>query len=242
LQRVAKRIILGSKLTKKIWRTKDIFLTAQQAKELDRRIISDFAMPSILLMENAGRAVAEEVIKEKVRSRRIAIFCGRGNNGADGLCAGRHLISQGFNPDIYLLGSCTQLKDEARVNLDILLRLKVKIQEVTSQNISLIKRRIKNYGIIIDALLGIGIKGEVSGLLAETINLINASKAYVIAVDIPSGLDATSGEVCGVAVKADKTVTFMAKKTGMIINKGKDLCGKIKLKDLGFPFPNQISL
>jgi len=209
-------------------------LTTRQAKKLDSKAKDRFGVPTILLMENAGRAVSEEVIKNiPVRKSKIAIFCGRGNNGGDGLCAARHLMAKGLSLDVYLCGRHNQVKGEAKVNLDILLKLKKDVFEINQRTLKLIKRKIHHYGLIVDALLGVGLRGEVSGIDASVINLINSSSAQVISVDIPSGLDANSGKALGSCIKADKTVTFIAEKRGM--GKGKDFCQEIIIKDLGIP-------
>jgi len=209
-------------------------LTAAQAKALDKKANEEFGISTLLLMENAGRSVSEEALKI-LRSRRgkTAIFCGTGNNGGDGFCAARHLLAAGIKPDIYLAAKSGDVKNEAKANLGILLRLRQKITEVSPDNLFLIKEKIGKYGLIIDALLGVGLKGRIRYVYQELINIINASKAYVLSVDIPSGLDATSGRVPGVCVKADKTVTFVAKKRGMVSRPGKIYCGEILVRGIG---------
>jgi len=207
-------------------------LTAAQSGALDKKAVQEFGVPVLLLMENAGRSVSEEALKIlQTRQGRVAIFCGTGNNGGDGFCAARHLLTAGIRADIYLAGRIADVKNEARVNLDILLRLKQKITQASPGNLYLIKG--KKYGLIIDALLGVGLKGKIRYLYQELINIINASKAYVLSVDIPSGLDASSGKAAGDCIKADKTVTFVAKKRGMISNFGRACCGDILVRSIG---------
>lgn len=211
-------------------------LSVRQARNLDVKARVKLGIPTILLMENAGRAVSKEVLKV-IRGRRmkVALFCGKGNNGGDGFCAARHLLARGINPDVYLCGNINEVKGEAKVNLEILLRLKKKVLQVNSNNLKAIQARIPGYSLIVDALLGVGIKGLVKGIFADIITAINQSKAYVLSVDIPSGLDANTGRVLGVSVKADRTVTFVAKKKGMVRAWGNKLCGKIITEDIGFP-------
>jgi ADP-dependent NAD(P)H-hydrate dehydratase / NAD(P)H-hydrate epimerase len=210
-------------------------LTAAQAKALDKKAKDKFGIATLLLMENAGSAISEEALKtlQDRPQGKVAIFCGTGNNGGDGFCAARHLWTAGIKPDVYLAGGIGDVKNEARVNLDILLRLEQKITQVGVSNLSLIKAGISKYGLIIDALLGVGIKGKIRHVYQELINIINASKAYVLSVDIPSGLDATSGKVLGCCVEADKTVTFVAKKRGMVSNAGRKYCGEVLVKNIG---------
>jgi NAD(P)H-hydrate epimerase len=210
-------------------------LTAKKAKEIDLRARDKFNISTLVLMENAGRAVAEEVIKMLRGKRTVAIFCGKGNNGGDGFVAARHLLPKGIKPEVFLVGYICDVQNEARVNLDILLRLKQKIIEIEEENLHLVKSKISKYYFVIDALLGVGLSGEVKGIYRDLIGIINTSKAKILAVDIPSGLDATSGKVLGCCVKADKTVTFVAKKRGMVVGEGPKHCGRIVVKDLGIP-------
>ncbi len=211
-------------------------LTAKETKNIDIKAKEIFGISTLVLMENAGRAVAEEAVKMLCGKKSVAIFCGKGNNGGDGFVATRHLLTHGVKPDIFLAGKINEVKNEARTNLEILLRLKQKITEVEEENLYIVKNRISKYKLIIDALLGVGLAGEVRGIYRDLIGIINTSKAYILSVDIPSGLDATTGKVLGCCVKADKTVTFVAKKRGMIIGDGPKHCGKIIIRDLGMPF------
>jgi NAD(P)H-hydrate epimerase len=214
----------------------NLTITGQEAKALDIKAKEKFGISALVLMENAGRGVAQEVINILRGNRRIAIFCGKGNNAGDGFVAVRHLLTHGIKSDIFLAGNISVVENEAKINLETLLKLKQKIIEVDEEKIPLVKNRISKYRLVIDALLGIGLSGEVRGIFRDLIGIINASRAHVLSVDIPSGLDATTGKVLGCCVKADKTVTFMAKKRGMVIAEGPRYCGRIVVKDLGTPF------
>ena len=214
-------------------------LTARQAKELDEKLKNKYGISTLVLMENAGRAIADTAVKlvKQHKLTSIAVFCGRGNNGGDGLVAARHLLTKGINVDVFLLGSPQDLKNEAKINYEILKKLKKKISTVQSiEEFKEIKKRIKRYDLIIDALLGIGLKGEVKGLMREVIEVLNISRIPVIAVDIPSGLDARSGKGLGCAIKAAYTVTFIAVKKGLLTKEGSFYSGKVKVCDLGIPF------
>jgi hydroxyethylthiazole kinase-like uncharacterized protein yjeF len=210
-------------------------LTAQQAKAIDTKARDKLGISTLVLMENAGRAVAEEVLKSIGSKKAVAIFCGKGNNGADGFVAARHLLTRRIKADLYLAGEISDVQNEAKTNLEIHLALKQKIIEVNGKNLHLVKNNIYRYSLIVDALLGVGLKGEVKGIFRDLIETINTSKAYILSVDIPSGLDATTGEVLGSSVKADKTVTFVAKKRGMVLGDGPQYCGRVVVKDLGIP-------
>jgi len=225
-------------------------LTAKTAKDIDTKAKDKLGISTLVLMENAGRQVAEEALDLLLDNKSLAIFCGntrrkmmlrcatfcgKGNNGGDGFVAARHLLSYGLRPDIFLAGRIKDVENEARVNLEILLKLKQKVIEVGEENLDLIKNKISKYTLIIDAFLGVGLAGEVRGIFRDLIGIINLSKAYILSVDIPSGLDATTGKVLGCCVKADKTVTFVAKKRGMVLGDGPKYCGRVVVRDLGIP-------
>ncbi len=208
-------------------------LTTRKAKDIDIKAKDTFGISTLVLMENAGRVVAQEAIKTISDKNKVAIFCGKGNNGGDGFVVARHLLLYGIKPDVFLAGKIQDIENEARVNSDILLNLKQKIIEIEEENLDLVKEKIFEYNLIIDALLGVGLKGEVKGICRDLIGIINTSKAYILSIDIPSGLDATSGKALGCCIKADKTVTFVAKKRGMAVGEGEKFCGRIIVADLG---------
>ncbi len=210
-------------------------LTTKSAKAIDLKAKDILGISTLVLMENAGRQIAEETIKILGKKKSVGVFCGKGNNGGDGFVTARHLLAWGIKPDIFLAGEISDVENEAKTNLEILLKLKHKITEVAEENLHLIKNKISKYDLIIDALLGVGLAGEVRGIYRDLIGIINTSKAYILSVDIPSGLDATTGKVLGCCVKADKTVTFVAKKRGMVVGEGPKFCGKVMVKGLGIP-------
>jgi len=219
---------------------KDIGISAQGARALDAKAQRHYAVPALLLMENAGRQVAEEALRilgkyGRQRRNAVAVFCGKGNNGADGLCACRHLLTRGITCEAWLVAGSCRPSEEARKNLTMLLRLGQRVRRLDGASLPLVRKRIASYRLIIDAPLGVGLSGVVSGVYAGLIPIINSSKAHVLSVDVPSGLDATTGKAHGVCVRAHTTVTFVAKKRGMLKDDGKRLCGRIVVADLGVP-------
>ena len=123
------------------------FITAHEAKNIDFKARDSLGIPTLVLMENAGRQVAQEALKMLHRGKRVVIFCGKGNNGGDGFVAARHLLVKGIRPDIFLAGKINAVENEARQNLDILLRLKTKIIEVAGENLYLLKNRVLRYNL-----------------------------------------------------------------------------------------------
>jgi hydroxyethylthiazole kinase-like uncharacterized protein yjeF len=217
-----------------IMRKSERVLTAAQAKALDKMALERFGIPVLVLMENAGRSISDEAIKILRNKRdKVAIFCGKGNNGGDGFCAARHLLTAGIKSDVYLVGKIKDVENEARINLSILLKLKQKIIEIKPKDCSLLKNRVKESSLIIDALLGVGVRGQIRPVYQKVIDIINSSGIYVLSVDIPSGLDATTGKVMGRCIKADKTVTFVCKKRGMVYGEGEKYCGKVLIRTIG---------
>lgn len=217
-------------------RKREYYLTAVEAKALDKKALEKFGIPTLILMENAGRAIMEEALKNlKSSQSKIAVFCGKGNNGGDGFCAARHLLVKGFKPDVYLVCKINDVENEAKINLSMLLKMKQRIIQIDPRNLSFLRKRIGEYDLIIDALLGVGTKGPIRPAYQQVIDLINSLDRYVLSVDIPSGLDATTGEVRGRCIKADQTVTFVAKKLGMVRGMGRKYCGKVIARSIGLP-------
>ncbi|MFC1509577.1 NAD(P)H-hydrate epimerase [Candidatus Omnitrophota bacterium] len=197
-------------------------------QELDRKTIEDIGIPSIVLMENAGRAVSKAVVSEfnKPSGKEIAVFCGTGNNGGDGFVSARYLIRHGFKVSVYIIGKKSRIKNDPLTNLKKLETLDIKIEEVSS---------VKDFkaDLIIDAIFGIGLKGEVNGAARSIIADINKKGLPVLSVDVPSGLDADTGIVLGDAVMAKKTITMQFPKKGFYINKGPEHTGEIIVADIG---------
>ena len=211
--------------------------TADEMRELDRRAIEEYGIPGVVLMENAGRAAAHEVAKiiPRAAKRKVLIFCGKGNNGGDGFVIARHLHNQGVAVKVYLTGSAAHLLEgtgDAQTNLRIILNMGLGVREIHAAGD--VPRRMRA-GVIVDALLGTGISGEVREPFRTIIRGINRSRIPVLAVDTPSGLSCDTGEVLGEAVIASRTVTFAAPKKGFFTKDGPRHVGKLVVADIGMP-------
>jgi hydroxyethylthiazole kinase-like uncharacterized protein yjeF len=206
--------------------------SVRQAQEFDRNAQTKLGIPSIVLMENAGSGVAEVICNAKDIKRNACkiIVCGTGNNGGDGFVAARHLLNAGVKVKVYVVGSKAKLKADPKTNLNVLLKMGQKIKWIKSTKDF---GGIERASLIIDALFGIGLNQPVSGLYYNMIKAINELGVPVLAVDVPSGLNADTGEVMGIAVKAKTTVTFVAAKKGFFKAAGPKHCGKIVVRDIG---------
>lgn len=197
---------------------------------------SVLGMPRFLMMENAGHGLADFVAHKfkNLKNKRIVAVCGTGNNGGDGFVASRHLSGYGAKLTVVLLGSPSDLKsDEARLNWGIIEKMD-SIEIIFGKNlIGDVKGKIAKAGIILDSIFGTGIKGEIREPYASAIDVINESKAFVLAVDIPSGFDPDSGQIHEKCVQADATVTFHRLKVGL--TKGKKYTGQVYVERIGIP-------
>lgn len=210
-------------------------VTADQMKELDRRASAEFGVPSIVLMENAGIRTFDAVFRllEKVGGCQVAVVCGKGNNGGDGFVVARHLHQVGVDARVLLLGRADELNGDAKVNHEIASKSGIPVEEVA--DIMPVRRRLAHADLIVDALFGTGIKGEITGLAGEIIDEINQSLKPVVAVDLPSGLDADTGQIAGRCVWANETVTFALPKIGHATYPGAAYCGEISVAEIGIP-------
>ncbi|MCF7888299.1 MAG: NAD(P)H-hydrate epimerase, partial [Candidatus Omnitrophica bacterium] len=206
-------------------------------KEIDKAAINEFGIPSLALMENAGRAASDIAYHMLVdKKNRVICICGKGNNGGDGFVCIRHLINKGINVSVFLTCSRDKLKGDAKINFSILEKMNVSIYELTKEdNFVNLENEIINSELVVDAIFGIGITGKIKEPYSEIIDIINKNKNKVLALDIPSGLDATEGISLGSCIKADKTITFAACKTGLVKNQGLKYSGEIIVADISIP-------
>ncbi len=215
-------------------------LTREEMRELDRKAIEEYKIPGIVLMENAGRNVAEEVLKMigDPQQTRVAVLCGKGNNGGDGFVIARHLHNHHVPVEVFLVARISDiLKDrDAGTNLQILLNMKMPVNEllnITDVNSTL--KDLSNCTILVDALFGTGLSGEVREPFKTFIQKVNNLDRPIVAVDIPSGLDCNTGKVLGAAIKATKTVTFASSKRGFYLEDGPNYTGEVIVTDISIP-------
>ncbi|CUH96282.1 Bifunctional NAD(P)H-hydrate repair enzyme Nnr [Propionispora sp. 2/2-37] len=212
--------------------------TAEQMRKIDNLAMDQYKIPGIVLMENAGKALAEaiEAALYGVNEKKVCIFAGKGNNGGDGFVAARHLSNRGAKIKVFLFCPKDQISGDAALNLQVLLRMGVDIVEVTGiRDWDKVKIGISFADCLVDALLGTGFKGEITGNMAQVIDLINLAGKIVVAADIPSGVHADNGQVGKTAVRARHTVTFGLYKPGLLFHPGCEYAGRITLADIGIP-------
>lgn len=199
---------------------------AREAKEIDRVSIQEIGIPSMVLMEKAALAVAG-CVRANIRPEdRILAVCGTGNNGGDGVAAARLLWEAGYSVTISLIGKKESQSEEMKSQLMIAENLGIQICTGLPS---------MEYNVILDALFGIGLAREVTGEYAEVIHWINDQRAVCFAVDIPSGISASTGEVLKTAVHADHTITFGTNKRGLVLFPGCRYAGQVTVADIGFP-------
>jgi NAD(P)H-hydrate epimerase len=209
-------------------------VTAEEMRIIDQMTIQEIGVPGLLLMENAGLGVVDVVedLLCETDGNRILILCGKGNNGGDGMVVARHLFNRGKEVHVFLIGEKNKLKGDALTNMRILEGFQIAINEITEKKQL---KRLPESDLIVDALLGTGVTGEVTGLLADAIRWINACSAPVVSVDLPSGLHSNDGTFQGVCIKASRTATMAELKRGLVLPPGRDLAGDVSVVDIGSP-------
>jgi ADP-dependent NAD(P)H-hydrate dehydratase / NAD(P)H-hydrate epimerase len=206
-------------------------VTAAQMREIDRRAIEEYGIPSLLLMENAGATVARRA--EALAGFDVASFvvmCGKGNNGGDGFVAARRLWNRGHAVVCYLTIDPGELKGDVRTNYELTVRSGVSIRAFSRETVD-----FGDADVIIDALLGTGFIGDPRGAVAEAIQVSNSALVSILSVDVPSGLDATTGRASEICIRASETVTFGLAKVGLAQYPGRELAGEITVADISLP-------
>jgi hydroxyethylthiazole kinase-like uncharacterized protein yjeF len=215
-------------------------VTPDQMNNIDRRAIEQFGIPGIILMEHAASRLLEKLKSRwpNLEGKTIVIIAGKGNNGGDGLALARMLMPYNAKVLVYLLARVGDLRGDAQVNGNILVNLGVTINTLLEEgDLNALKEDIERADVIVDAILGTGIRGMVTGLTQRVIELINQGARYVLSVDIPSGVNGTTGEVMNTCVRAHDTVTFQLPKVGQLVHPGKEYTGHLEIVDIGIPKP-----
>lgn len=199
---------------------------SDRMKKIDKYTMEVIKIPSIVLMERAAMELVHKIKQTIKRDDRILVVCGPGNNGADGVAAGRILFLQGYQVAILLLFEREKCSEEMKLQLTIAENIGLRIDN---------RDNTYEYNIIIDALFGVGLSKPIEGKTAHIIKKINEGKHKVFSVDIPSGISADTGMVMNTAIKADYTITFGYLKQGLLLYPGAEYAGEITVADIGFP-------
>ncbi|MAM71376.1 MAG: NAD(P)H-hydrate epimerase [Gammaproteobacteria bacterium] len=215
--------------------TEHQYYTAAQTQKLDRLAIEKHGIPGFDLMQRAGKAAFSALKTKWPFCRNLIIFCGTGNNGGDGFIVGTLAKISGMNATVYLAGSEENISGDARLALDQAKDNEVNIKPVSEFSNIRETPAAADSTVIIDALLGTGLKGDVREPYSDIIHEINVSALPVLAIDIPSGLCSDTGAILGNAVKADLTVTFIGRKVGQINAQGPEYCGELVFDSLDVP-------
>lgn len=213
-------------------------LTAAQMREADRVTIEEVGIPSLVLMENAGRQVAAaiEALFPNLSMRRVAVLAGRGNNGGDGFVIARTLIERVVEVPVFVIGPLAEVRGDARHNLEVLGRLGVSVVEIADEQAwELHFSEISTCDLIVDAIVGTGLRQPLDGMYPTIVGDLNGSGIPVVAVDVPSGLMADTHEVQGEAIRAMATVTLASPKVCHILPPAQRVCGELVIADIGIP-------
>jgi len=213
-------------------------VTAHEMQEMDRLTIESFGLPGRLLMETAGREATRFFIGTfpDCRNFRVGVVAGRGNNGGDGFVMARYLAETGVRVTVFLLARKGDVKGDAAANLELLAPLNIPVVEIPdTDSFAKSLSSLRHQAVWIDAILGTGLKAEVKAYFKKVISFINASGKPVFCVDIPSGLNADTGQICGACIQGVATATFGFPKIGHLSYPGAALTGKLRVVDIGIP-------
>ncbi len=212
-----------------------MLLTREQVREVDRRAIEQYGMSALVLMENAGRGVADLICEMGIEGQ-VVVCCGKGNNGGDGFVIARHLDLRGYDVQILLWSDPDQLRGETGDNFRIAALADLPIKTFSDRfDRDFLEKKLAGADWIVDALLGTGAKGEPRPPLDSVIEVLNSTPGKKLAVDLPSGLDADSGVPAPSTFIAEHTCTFVAKKPGLVSEQAAAVVGQVHVLDIGVP-------
>ncbi len=213
-------------------------LNGNQMREADRRTIQDIGLASLVLMENAGRQVvaAVESLYPDLADRRVAIVCGKGNNGGDGFVVARTLQQRGVDVSVFVIGKVTEIKGDARVNLEILGRIGQTVVEVADETAwELHGAEITGHDLIIDAMFGIGLSAPLTGFYETVVADLNEAGVPIVSIDMPSGMSADTSDLIGDAIDATVTIALGAPKLPLVLPPAESKSGEVVVADIGIP-------
>lgn len=224
-------------------RTKNMkVVTAAEMRQIDKGTIEGIGIPGIVLMETAGSTIVRSIERHYPACQRVGIFVGKGNNGGDGIVIARQLAHAGRDVHLFLVSPQESFTGEAHINLQIAKNMGLPIEELLGEkegqkdgSVEGWKMWMANCELLVDAIFGTGLRGTVRGAIANVINAINRLPIPILSVDLPSGLDADTGNPLGTCVQADLTVTIGFPKRGLLVHPGAELAGKLEVVDIGFP-------
>jgi NAD(P)H-hydrate epimerase len=212
-----------------------VTLTREQSRQVDRLAVEEYGMTGSVLMENAGRGVADVLCRLGIAGR-VAICCGKGNNAGDGFVIARHLELRGYAVRVLLWAEAAELTGDAAANFSILQKTDVPIEIFGNRHdAARLDRLLTGASWIVDALLGTGARGEPRLPLDAVIDQINAAEAPKLAIDLPSGLDCDSGQPARHTIRAAETCTFVAAKPGFLLPSAQPYVGRLHVLDIGQP-------
>lgn len=213
-------------------------LDAKTMQDLDRVTTERYGVSGLQLMENGGRGVAEVVKRVLAASmdRRVTVVTGKGNNGGDGYVTARHLKNSGCGVTVFSLAPVEELNGDAALNAQAWIKMGGEVRTIKSEeDVKACASSFRHSTVIVDAIFGIGLSSPVKGLAAKVIELMNGADKKVVAVDVPSGIDATTGAVLGCAVRASVTATMALPKIGLYTYPGREYAGRVEIVDIGLP-------
>ena len=211
--------------------SESLVLSRNEVRRIDAAAVSELGIPGFVLMENAARGVADVMQNEFSNVKRCVIVCGHGNNGGDGFALARLLAAVGIEPEVMLVLAGSTLSEDAAMNRDILRAAGIQIGERDDLKL----RSLTEGDLIIDCLLGTGVRGALRSPADAVIAAINESAAKVLAVDVPSGLDCDTGVPVSECVRADRTVTFVGQKKGFCEPEADEFVGLLSVAHIGIP-------
>ncbi|MBR5047809.1 MAG: NAD(P)H-hydrate dehydratase [Eubacterium sp.] len=200
--------------------------SGEEMQRIDAYSIREIGIPGLVLMEKAAMSMEEEILARFDKETSILIVTEKGNNGGDGLALGRLLVGKGYRVTIYEIGGVSRASESYKAQREILDHLGIPVADSLPE---------EEYDVIVDAVFGVGLTREVTGIQKEVLEELNRRDSYRVAVDLPSGVEAGTGRILGMAFQADLTITFGLLKLGLILYPGASCCGEVVVKDIGFP-------